>query len=104
MRIVEAVKLEDCFDGSALWRYGFETGWSRDGILALRAVGALQYFPTFPRPYFRLRTLQGLIAQGVEGESSCRVTFPRHHQEDVQRDWEARFPAVSVEEGLWLKS
>lgn len=96
MQILDVVKLEDCLDGSTICRYRFESAWRRESILDLQQLGELQYFPTFPRPYFRLRSPQGLVAQGVEGESSCRVLFPRHGQDEVRRGWESMFAASSA--------
>lgn len=104
MHIVDAVKLEDCFDGSAVYRYLFASAWTRENILALRRFGEVQYFPSFPRPYFRVQSPQGLIAQGVEGESSCRVTFPRREKEGIRSTWNEALEAIPVEECLWHKS
>lgn len=104
MHIVEVVKLEDCFDGSAVYRYLLASAWTRENILALRHLGEVQYFSSFPRPYFRLRSAQGLIAQGVEGESSCRATFPRRNKEEIRRTWNDALEAIPVEECLWHKS
>ncbi len=37
--------------------------------------GTLQYFPTFPRPLFRIDRPQELCAQGIVGSAVLRVTF-----------------------------
>ena len=100
MHIVEIMKLEDCFDGSAVCRYRFEAVWTREEILALRSVGEVQYFPDFPRPYFRMSSAQGLIVQGVEGELSCRVTLPRRDREQIRRRWEAFFTAATTQRSV----
>jgi hypothetical protein len=76
MRVTGSEKLEDCFDGSMVFRWRFEKPWDRESIAALSRLGSLDYFPEFPRPYFRLRTSEGFQMSGVEGESACRVVLP----------------------------
>lgn len=76
MRMTGSEKLEDCFDGSMVFRWRFDKPWDRESIAALARLGSLDYFPDFPRPYFRLRTREGLQISGVEGDSACRVVFP----------------------------
>lgn len=76
MRVTGSEKLEDCFDGSMVFRWHFEQPWDRESIAALARLGSLDYFPGFPRPYFRLRTGEGFQISGVEGESACRVVLP----------------------------
>lgn len=76
MRVTRVEKLEDCFDGSLVFRWHLDGAWDRARILALAPLGRLDYFPDFPRPYFRLRTAHGAQMQGVEGDSACRVILP----------------------------
>lgn len=91
MRIVEVTKVEDCFDGSAVFRYCFDQPWSYQTIQALRVLGAVDYFPNFPRPFFRLRTGDGLQARGVEGERCCQVILPGKGRERAQAAFEENF-------------
>ena len=37
--------------------------------------GSLQFFPTFPRPFFRIDRPQEFCAQGIVGSPVLRVTF-----------------------------
>jgi hypothetical protein len=37
--------------------------------------GRLQFFPDFPRPYFRIDRSRTYVVQGVLGNTSVRVTF-----------------------------
>jgi hypothetical protein len=89
--IREVRPLEDCFDGSAVLCYCFDAPWTREDILALGALGRLDYFPEFPRPYFRLQTGLGLQAQGVQGECTCRVVLPRLGREQARCAFEESF-------------
>ncbi len=88
MNILERKKIEDCFDGSSVYGYVFDTKWTRETIHELRSLGELEYFPDFPRPFFRLRGEGGLQVKGVEGENNCRVIFPRQKKEVVQENFE----------------
>ena len=88
MRILKVAKVEDCFDGSAVYRYEFESAWTRKAILRLREFGEVQYFPDFPKPYFRVHQPEGVILQGLEGDSCCRVALPRHQRDELRRNWE----------------
>jgi len=85
MRLRARERLEDCFDGSRTYRYRFDRPWDRAAIEALRPLGRLDYFPDFPRPFFRLFT-RGLVVKGVEGQRSCRVILTGERQEIVERE------------------
>jgi hypothetical protein len=91
VKITTAQKVEDCFDGSAVFVYRFDLPWTSGRVQALRALGELEYFPDFPRPFFRVRTPTGLQVKGVCGESSCRVIFPREGREAVRSAFERHF-------------
>ncbi len=91
MKFQEARKLEDCFDGSQAFSYTFDEPWTEENILELASFGTLEYFPEFPRPFFRLRTARGLEVKGVGGDTQCRVIFPRTDGEEVRRDFEKHF-------------
>jgi len=91
VRIDEVTKLEDCFDGSAVFRYRFDRPWSSEAIQELRALGALDYFPAFPRPFFRLRTAGGLQARGVQGECCCQVILPGAGRDLARTAFEENF-------------
>jgi hypothetical protein len=84
MQIRAETKLEDCFDGSAVFGFRFEEPWTRDGIATLGALGELEYFADFPRPFFRVRGPGGLEVKGVEGERDCRVALPSKDRELVR--------------------
>ncbi len=91
MKIVAVEKLEDCFDGSVIYGYTFDVPWAYDGIAYLRRLGELDYFPEFPRPFFRLRGTAGLQIKGVEGECTCRAIFPRTGKEERIKEFEECF-------------
>jgi hypothetical protein len=77
-------KVEDCLDGTSVYTYVLLEAWSAQTIARLEELGDLDYFPDFPRPYFRVHGNNGLVMEGVEGETSCRVTLPESGRYQVQ--------------------
>ncbi len=88
MKIEDAVKLEDCFDGSVIYSYRFDEAWTRDSIMKLKKMGDVDYFPDFPRPFFRLRGTGGFQVKGVEGDTVCRVILPKKGKEEIRQAFE----------------
>jgi hypothetical protein len=91
VKLVGKVKVEDCFDGSSVYRYFFEAAWGREDIRGLQALGRLEYYPDFPRPFFRLIGPGWAQLRGVEGEDSCQVVLPRQGREEVIARLERHF-------------
>lgn len=91
MRIASVEKIEDCFDGSSVYGYAFDAPWDRAAIQRLGELGELDYFPEFPRPFFRLRGPNGLQVKGVEGETTCRAILPRKGKEEAKERFENLF-------------
>ena len=85
MRITGIQRLEDCLDGSRVYSYQFDQPWTRETIVQLSALGKLDYFSDFPRPFFRIRAPSGLQIKGVEGLDYCRVVLPRSQREDFRQ-------------------
>lgn len=88
MRLLESTRLEDCFDGSAVFRYRTDQPWTPEAIRSLVEFGELDYFRDFPRPYFRARSSNGLQIRGLEGECFCTVVFPTTNRDQLHRKWE----------------
>ena len=101
MRITSVEKLEDCFDGTSAYFYYFDQPWTRPAILQLAALGTLDYFADFPRPFYRLRGPGGLQLKGVEGLQHCRVIVPRHQQERFRQELEER---LAVDQSLEVET
>jgi hypothetical protein len=81
MRIVNARKIEDCFDGSRVYGYAFDEPWTAEAIALLRRLGPVDYYPDFPRPFFRLRTPGGAQVKGVQGDCECRAIYAKDERE-----------------------
>ena len=91
MRIVDVKRVEDCFDGSRVMRYFFDTPWTAAVIRRLAALGDLEYCDDFPRPLFRVTLPDGAEIKGVEGESDCQVVYPQRDREQIQARIESCF-------------
>ncbi len=91
MKLLRAVRVEDCFDGSSVYRYFFDSVWSREEIRRLGELGRLDYYPDFPRPFFRVVGPGGAQLRGVEGERSCQVVLPRQDRQEVIERLERHF-------------
>ena len=91
MQITNRAKVEECFDGSPVYEYEFDEGWTRSMIHLLESLGSLEYFGDFPRPLFRVKSNDGLLVKGVEGDPACRVIYPRKGSAAAQRRFESQF-------------
>ena len=91
MQITGVEKLEDCFDGSSVYCYHFDRPTTRPDILLLCALGRLEYFADFPRPFYRLVAAAGPQLKGVEGMAHCRVVVPRDGEERFRQELQALF-------------
>jgi hypothetical protein len=76
MKIVEIKDMEDCFDGSFIKEILLDGPVTREIILFFGNAGELQYFPTFPRPFYRLDG-RYFVLQGIEGSRTIRITLNR---------------------------
>lgn len=88
MKISSVERLEDCFDGSSVYCYHFDRPSTRADIEQLAALGKLEYFADFPRPFYRLCGAGGWQLKGVEGMAHCRVVVPRHREEGFRQELE----------------
>ncbi|MBF0543259.1 MAG: hypothetical protein HQM08_02440 [Candidatus Riflebacteria bacterium] len=91
MHLLNAEKVEDCFDGSSVFMFFFDEPWTEKMIEKLKTLGELDFFSDFPRPFFRLRATTGLQLKGVQGDNSCRVIFPSRNRDDVREKLEFFF-------------
>ncbi|MGQ9581857.1 MAG: hypothetical protein ACUVT8_13105, partial [Armatimonadota bacterium] len=76
MKIVEVSRVDDCLESGLAMRYSFDSVLKEEDLKRLREFGNLDYYPDFPRPFFRVRNKNGLTIKGVIDENSCLVIFP----------------------------
>ena len=73
MKVVETRHMEDCFDGSLIKEILLAEKIIREQIFTLGEGGYIQYFPDFPRPFYKIR-ISGLYdIKGIEGNNTMRV-------------------------------
>jgi hypothetical protein len=73
MKVCAITHREDCVDGAVVKDVHIEGTINRRVIQHLGELGTLQYYPQFPKPFFKLDLGDGAAAKGVEGETSFRV-------------------------------
>ena len=82
-------KVEDCFDGSRVYEYHLAQGTVDETFIkSLAAIGELEYFPNFPRPFFRICSPDGLQLKGVQDEQTFQVILPGREQQERKRRFE----------------
>lgn len=91
MSITDIEIVEDCFDGGGVFRYRMSKGWTSESIHRLSEMGKLEYFGSFPRPFFRLIGQGGYQVRGVEGEDTCVVVYPSKDKETIKQCFEGWF-------------
>lgn len=87
-------KVEDCFDGSRIFEYDFDSAIDSDFIRNLGTLGKLEYFKDFPRPFFRIITKRGSQFKGVEGEKTFKAIFTRSDLEKGKEDLENKLKSL----------
>jgi len=75
MRVVGSQVLENCLDRSVVKELQLSEPVGEAVMRRMARHGKLQFFPDFPRPYFRIDRSRAYVVQGVFGNTSVRVTF-----------------------------
>jgi hypothetical protein len=74
-RVLAITVLETCLDSSVIRAYDLDEPLCEPIMRRVASGGRLQFFPHFPRPYFRVDTARTWVLQGVFGETRLRATF-----------------------------
>ena len=73
MKVLDIKHVEDCFDGSLIKEVLLSESVVKDQIFSIGKGGYVQYFPDFPRPFYKIR-IDGLFdIKGIEGNRTMRV-------------------------------
>ncbi len=72
--IVTIRDIEDCLDGSYIKELQLSHEITEAFIKALGSIGDLQYFPHFPRPFFRVDA-KGVMFKGIQSNDTIRVVI-----------------------------
>ena len=73
MKITAVTNVEDCFDGTSVCEVEFDLPVTREFITRLGGLGEIEYFPDFPRPFYRLEVKSSFSLRGVERATSARM-------------------------------
>ncbi len=73
MKINGSRMLEDCLDGSFIFELSYSEPVTEEAILILNTLGELEYFSSFPKPFYRLVQNDNFQLKGVEGETTSRL-------------------------------
>jgi hypothetical protein len=75
MRVVAVTSKEICLDGTEIKEFLLDGTVGVALIHLLGTAGRLEYFSTFPRPFFRVTRNSHFILKGVEGNNTFQVIF-----------------------------
>ncbi|MDQ1352922.1 MAG: hypothetical protein QG657_3228 [Acidobacteriota bacterium] len=76
MKLINVIKLDDCFDGSVIFKYCFDAAIDEAMMRKLAENGKLQYFPEFLKPFFKIITCDGVQLKGIIRDYDFEVLFP----------------------------
>jgi hypothetical protein len=74
-RVVAMTLIESCLDSSTVKEVEIDQSLDEELMQRMAAEARLQYYPHFPRPYFRIERARCYVIQGVIGNQLLRVTF-----------------------------
>ena len=77
MRLIEIKKVEDCFDGSVIFKYTFDKAVNEGLMKRIGEKGKVQYFPEFPKPFFKIITPQSIQVRGIVGDKDFEAVYPQ---------------------------
>jgi hypothetical protein len=77
MRLIEIRKLEDCFDGSIIFKYSFDREVDEVLMKRIGEEGKVQYFPEFARPFFKIITPGSIQVRGIVGDRDFEAVYPQ---------------------------
>ena len=88
MNLVNIKKLEDCIDGSMIFLYSFNEKIDEALMKKLGEKGKLQYYPDFPRPFFKIITAEKVQVKGIIGDDNFEVVFPSTNKQERKKNFE----------------
>lgn len=88
MKLINIKKLEDCIDGSMIFMYSFNEKIDETFMKMLGEEENLQYYPEFPRPFFKIITADGVQLKGIIGDDNFEVLFPKTNKNERKKKFE----------------
>lgn len=71
--LLDLLTLSSCLDSTEAVEIELDGPVTEELIRRLGKEGSLQYFPHFPRPYFRIDHPSSWLVQGIVGSSKLRI-------------------------------
>lgn len=90
MRLIEIKKLEDCIDGGVIFRYSFEKEVNEALMRRIGEKGKVQYFPEFPKPFFKIITPESIQVRGIVGDKDFEAVYPQTHKWEKKEAFETK--------------
>jgi len=84
MKVLSLIPLDDCLGSTHSVRCHLDEPMTEEAMQLLAKDGRLQYFPHFPRPFFRVDHASHFIAQGVLGNDHFRLTYLKEYKTVVR--------------------
>ncbi|MBI4772663.1 MAG: hypothetical protein HY788_00545 [Deltaproteobacteria bacterium] len=81
MKLLETKDVEECIDGLVIKELLFDAPVDETFIRGLEKLGTLEYFPHFPKPFFRVRKPGAFSIKGVQGNRTVRVFYVNYSVE-----------------------
>ena len=82
--MLESKEVEECLDGVIIKELRLDEPVQETFIRHMGELGDLQYFPHFPRPFYKITKTGTFILKGVEGNTTCQVFFV-HYSEETEK-------------------
>jgi hypothetical protein len=82
-RFLDLRELESCLNSSEAMEVGLDEPVDEGLIRRLGREGTLQYFPHFPRPYFRVDHPSNWLVQGIVGTARLRIQIFGHDRAET---------------------
>jgi hypothetical protein len=73
--VIAVRPIEDCLHGDFVREFVLDGPLDEAAMRRLSQGATLQFYPDFPRPYFRIQRAGAYIIQGVIGKTTLRATF-----------------------------
>ena len=83
-RVLAVTLLENCLDNSTVKELALDAPLDETIMRAAAKDAKLNYYPHFPKPYFRIDRAHCYVIQGVLGNRTLRVTFSPSATEETE--------------------
>lgn len=75
MKIRKVERIDDCVGSDVIYRYFFDILITEYHLQKLSKLGYLDYYRDFSKPFFIIKTYNGIIIKGVLNENMLEVVF-----------------------------